>query len=147
MKNFILGASLVMVLLLLYLRSDFEREYCRVATDSVICFGNVEFFHNVAIFFVFILFFSLFTYKMPEIIFKYWWAYAKYAIPTILLLSIIINLEWHHKGTGGGFLSPIGYDEIDLAALMLLYSVFTLGSLIQIYRGWRHKKRDKINKT
>jgi len=64
--------------------------------------------------------------------FTAWWKFAKYSIPTILLLSAVINLELHH--------SPAGQWQgvFDAPALVLLYLIFTIGSVIQIVRGHRH---------
>ncbi len=100
MKNFVLGVSFVMVLLLLYLRTDFERQYCHDYTDSIICFENAGFIQGVILFFPVLLFFSLLTYKLPERIFKAWWVFAKYAIPVVIAISIYINLGLHHSPVG-----------------------------------------------
>lgn len=65
-------------------------------------------------------------------VFTAWWRFAKYAIPTVLLLSTVINLELHH--------SPAGQMQgmFDAPALGLLYFIFTIGSIIQVVRAYRN---------
>jgi hypothetical protein len=64
-----------------------------------------------------------------------WWKFARIAIPVIFVLSTLINLQLHHNS--GGFMN---LDNIfDIPALILMYSIFTIGSLIQIVRGYRAK--------
>ena len=72
---------------------------------------------------------------LPSSIYKSWWSFARIAIPVILIISTIINLQLHHR-SGGLF----NLDNIfDIPALILMYSVFIIGSLIQIYRGYYQK--------
>ena len=85
--------------------------------------------------FVFVLFFSIITYKMPERIFRAWWGFARIAVPVILLFTIVINLKLHHSP--GGWMNMDA--DVDRAAFVLMYVVFVLGSLIQIVRGYFRK--------
>lgn len=72
---------------------------------------------------------------LPSRVYKSWWSFARIAIPVILIISTIINLQLHHR-SGGLF----NLDNIfDIPALILMYSVFIIGSLIQIYRGYYQK--------
>lgn len=63
--------------------------------------------------------------------FTAWWKFAKYGIPVIFILSLAIGLELHH--------SPAGQWQgmFDAPALGLLYLIFTVGSVVQIIRGYR----------
>ncbi len=99
---------------------------CRTILDTI---------EHIFYFFLFILFFSLVTFKMKEVVFSAWWKFAQIAIPTIFLISFIISLGLHHSP--GGFFNID--NEIDVTAYFLMYSIFVIGSLIQIYRGYRRK--------
>jgi len=93
---------------------------------------------RIKAFFVFILIiflFSLLTYKLPNRIFTYWWKFARLAIPAVFFLVILINLRLHH--TPGGWMNLD--NEIDLLMIYLIYGLFTLGSVIQIVRGFWSK--------
>jgi hypothetical protein len=91
-------------------------------------FGN---YHRTFIFFHFLLFFSLATYKLPERIFTSWWQLARIGAPVVLALSFLINIELHH--------SPAGefQNMFDAPALWFLYILFSIGSIISIFVGWR----------
>lgn len=94
-------------------------------------FEYLELIFNVSLFFPFILLFSLITYFAPERVFAAWWKFAKFAIPVIFVLLLIVNLGLlHGKNDAWPAL-------IDIPALIFLYSVFTLGSIWQIWKGWR----------
>jgi len=96
---------------------------CRKTLDSI---------EHLFYFFPLILFFSLLTYKMKDSAFKAWWRFAKWAIPIIFLASFIIAQGYHHHP--GGWMN---FDSaIDLAMYIAMYSIFILGSTIQIFRGY-----------
>lgn len=86
---------------------------------------------NESIFIFFIFIFSFISYLAPERVLVSWWKFARIAIPAVFIFSLIINLELHH--------SPSGQMQgvLDAPALGMLYLIFTIGSLIQIWRGWR----------
>jgi hypothetical protein len=100
---------------------------------DIYCGSTLGEYHNVFLFFPFILFFSLITYKLPDQVFQSWWKFARIATPAILTLSFIINLELHHKPAGE--LQAI----LDFPALVLLYSIFTMGSIWQIWKGYKQR--------
>lgn len=94
----------------------------------------VEFIFNVSLFFPFILFFSLLTYKLPSHYWRRWWRFARIAIPVIFALSILINLRLHHTPSGG----LMDFDNIlDVPAHIVMYSIFVIGSIWQLYKAWR----------
>lgn len=72
---------------------------------------------------------------LPQTAFQYWWRFARIAIPIIFVLVTVINSGIHHD--------PVGelQNIFDVPALILLYSIFTLGSIIQIMRGYLQAKR------
>lgn len=102
-------------------KSDYS---CRENLD------NIE--HSTYIFFP-IFVFSLITYFAPERVFASWWKFARIAIPAILIPVLLINLEVHHNPNGDW------QDIFDVQILALLYSIFTIGSAWQIWKGWRSK--------
>ncbi len=73
-------------------------------------------------------------YFLPRSIFKSWWKFARIAIPIIFIISTIINLQFHHR-SGGLF----NMDNLfDLPILFLMYGVFIVGSLWQIWKGYKN---------
>jgi hypothetical protein len=97
---------------------------------DIYCGDGLGQFQNVFIFFPFVLFFSLLTYKLPERVFLNWWKFARISAPVVLILSFLINLELHH--------SPAGefQNMFDAPALWLMYILFSAGSMISIFVGW-----------
>ncbi len=67
---------------------------------------------------------------LPLVVFQYWWRFARYAIPLIFVLVTLINSGVHHDPTGQL------QNLFDVPALILLYAIFTLGSVVQIVRGY-----------
>lgn len=87
------------------------------------------------LFFPVFLFFSVLTYKAPEKVFIAWWKFARYTIPLVLISSIFVSLGALH--TLGGFLN---FDDlVDISSFSLIGLLFSLGSIIQIIRGYRQK--------
>jgi len=128
MKNFILALSLLGTILLYVFFNARALGLCREICSPV--FGDYQ---NIFLLFPFILIFSLLTYFMPIRVFRAWWSFAKYAIPLILVLSFIINAGFHHNPTGQW------QDIFDIPILLTLYSIFAIGSLVQIARGYFKK--------
>jgi hypothetical protein len=60
-----------------------------------------------------------------------WWEFARIAIPLILIISTLINLGFHHNS--GGFMNMD--DMFDIPVHILLYTIFVVGSIVQIVRG------------
>lgn len=116
---------------------EFFFDYRLCQRGSWICADWIDTVYNVSLFFVILVFFSLATLKMPDHVFKSWWSYARIAIPSTLLLLLYINLGLLHGSTAGslGWGSFIN-SAVDLILVSLIYFLFILGSLIQIYRGY-----------
>jgi len=85
-------------------------------------------------FFFFLLLFFLVTNKLPEKIFQSWSKFALVATPIVLGISLYINLGLHHNPKGSW------QNIFDAPALWLLYILFSMGSLVAIYVGWRKGK-------
>jgi len=99
---------------------------------EIYCGPAINKYQDVFLFFPLILFFSLLTYKMKDSAFKAWWQFAKWAIPIIFLASFIIAQGYNNHP--GDWLH-LDY-AIDLAMYIAMYSIFILGSTIQIFRGY-----------
>lgn len=74
-----------------------------------------------------------FLYFLPYRVYQKWWKFARIAIPLILIISTLINLGFHHNP--GGFMNMD--DMFDIPAHILLYTIFVVGSVVQIVRGLR----------
>jgi hypothetical protein len=101
--------------------------------DPLYRYDWFELVFNESVFALVIMPFILFTYFAPDHIFQYWWKFARIGIPVAFILSLLINLEVHH--------SPGGQweDIFDIPALILIYGAFTLGSIWQIWKGFRQR--------
>jgi len=128
----LLGISLFGSILLLIIKYT---EYVNLFRDML---GRqyLEIFFNTLIFFPFIFFFSLLTYTMSDAIFRTWWKFARWAIPTVFALVILVNLRLHH--TPGGWLNMDA--QVDLLLVGVVYGIFVLGAIISIVRGYKSKK-------
>jgi len=133
MKKKLLLIVLTGTLLLVVIRYSNLVSYFYEYHRSSFFTQNLEFIHNLFLFFPLILFFSLLTYKMPQRVFETWWRFARVAIPTIFFLSALVNLRLHHS-PGGLF----NMDNLfDLPILITLYAVFVIGSTVSIARGYK----------
>lgn len=125
-KNTILGVSLLGSVLAYLIFQSHTLDVC-----DIYCGDAIGEYHNVLLFMPFILFFSFITYFAPDRIFQSWWKFARVAAPVVLVLSFLINLELHHNPAGEM------QNIFDAPALWTLYIVFSVGSLIAVYRGYR----------
>lgn len=125
-KNSIVAVS-VLGSILAYL--IFEAKALNIC--DIYCSEATGHYHRSFIFFYFILFFSLATYFTPERIFQSWWRFTRIAAPIVLILAFVINLELHHNPAGEM------QNIFDAPALWVLYVIFSIGSLVAIYRGYR----------
>lgn len=74
---------------------------------------------------------TLFLLRSQAKVVDAWWKFARIAIPLTLIISTIINLGFHHNP--GGFMNMD--DMFDIPAHILLYTIFVVGSVVQIVRG------------
>ncbi len=65
--------------------------------------------------------------------FASWWKFSRVATPVILIATFIVNLGLHHN-PGGWFNID---DAKDMFLYFVIYGLFIIGSLIQIYRGYK----------
>ncbi len=133
MKKIVLLVSLVASGLMLVFRNTVSLNLC--GKREYDCRGVYDTLEINLYIFVFVLFFSIITYKVPERIFAAWWKFTRVALPLILILTILINLKLHHSP--GGWINTDA--DIDRTTIVLMYAIFVIGSLIQIIRGYRQK--------
>lgn len=79
--------------------------------------------------------FVVFSLKLSYSEQKKWWSTEIFFIVVVLCFSTVINSGYFHNQ--GGFYNMD--NNFDIIMLLGLYTVFTLGSLVQIYRGYRNK--------
>lgn len=91
--------------------------------------------------FSFLVVFFTFSTLRSQISFSYWWRFAKYAVPITFVCVVAINFGVLHTNTYGTFgWGGMLNQMYDIWGLSLVYSVFVVGSLIQIIRGYRAGK-------
>jgi hypothetical protein len=127
MKKIVLGLSLLTFFLMLIFMNSVELGLCNIEDYS--CRLYIDRFEKIFYLVIPVLFFSLLTYKLPVHYFTRWWNFAKYSIPIILTLSSAIYFELHHNETSQM------QDMFNAPILLSLYSIFILGSLVQIYKA------------
>ncbi len=133
MKNLVLLFSLAGILLMWISRNAVPFEICDQLDYS--CRTTFDSVENICYFFLLLFIFSVATYLMPHRAFKSWWKFARIATPLILLGSWIISLGLHHSP--GGFFNMD--NEFDLLGLFIMYAIFMIGSLVQIWRGYKSR--------
>ncbi len=130
MKKIIFFSGLFGTVILYVLFHSRETGLCKIN-----CGDWIGQYQNVFLFFPILFIFSIFTLRLDTNVFNYWWKFARVAIPIILIVSIGINLQLHHRSSG--FLNLD--DMFDIPAHILMYAIFIFGSLIQIWRGYKQK--------
>lgn len=100
---------------------------------NIYCGELIGQYQNVFLLFPFVLILSLLTFKMSNQVFVAWWKFARVSIPVILVISTLIGMQLHHNSYG-----LFNMDNLfDVPVLLLMYGIFIVGSLIQIWRGYR----------
>jgi hypothetical protein len=133
MKNLVLLFSIGGLALMWVSRNSVTFNICNQIDYS--CRTTLDKIENICFFFPFLFVFSVITYLMPARVFKSWWKFARVATPLILLGSWVISLGLHHSP--GGFFNMD--NNFDLLGLMIMYVIFVVGSLIQIWRGYQSR--------
>lgn len=126
----LLGATILILSLLDYF-GLIGKKYC-----SVTCLQNFDglgfgWFLVLTTTFIFSLLTTFISQKLNVV----WWKFARIGLPATLIISTIINMRFHHKNFGvfnmdGAF---------DLMILFVVYAIFVMGSIIQIWRGYRSR--------
>lgn len=69
--------------------------------------------------------------------FTTWWRFAKYGIPVTLILLLAINFGILRSPTQGSFgWGGLINSAVDIWAIIFVLTVFVIGSIVQIARGY-----------
>ena len=85
-----------------------------------------------------LLLFSLLTYRMRDEVFNAWISFAKWFVPVIILITLIIQSG---SGGGSGGFSGAVSGWFDAMIIGLLYIIFIIISLWKIIRAYRKTKK------
>lgn len=129
MKKIIIGISFFFLALYLVFRYSFlfglcdMTDYqCRIGTNNLMA---------VVTFAPFFFLVSLSTVYMPHYMFERWWRFAWWGGPLTIAFVMLVNAGFHH--TSGGWLNLS--TALDGVATYSAYALFSLGSLVQLYRA------------
>jgi hypothetical protein len=67
--------------------------------------------------------------------FQKWWRFAWWGGPLTIGVIMLVNAGFHH--TAGGFMNLSDMFDDDLT--LLAYIFFSVGSIVQIWRGYKSK--------
>lgn len=84
--------------------------------------------------FILIFLLSLLTYKMPDEIFRAWWNFARWWVPVIIVVTLLLN---NMSGTGGGYIG-MGQNFINFI-IGSLYAILIIVPLVNIVRAYNKK--------
>ena len=84
----------------------------------------------VLLVFPIILLSVIFTSLFKRSTYQFWWQYARIAIPVTLVSLIVVSFEIHHAVHGQW------QDLFDQLFINSILVIFTLGSVVQLLRGY-----------
>lgn len=80
-----------------------------------------------------ILLLSLITYKMRDEVFRAWWRFARWFVPVIIAVTLLLE----NAGGGGGIgISGAVSSAFDILILGILYAILIIISLIKIFNAY-----------
>lgn len=128
-KNYVLFVTAVGTVLLFLFENAKFISFC---SDNYKCIDMSIKIGRIFLIFPFILIFSLITYFAPERVFASWWKFARISIPVAFIANALLMYDMSK--------STDAFDDIVyIPVLILIYGSFTLGSVWQIWKGWRNK--------
>jgi uncharacterized membrane protein (DUF485 family) len=129
-KNVLMASSIYVLyfILLLLISIPCQSAWCHVREDSM---SVRALYALLPLALSFIL--SLITYKMREEIFRAWWNFARWMVPVIVLVTMIIQLMPSNNGFFN--LDSLVY----VFVLAPLYVILILVSLVKIMRAYGKK--------
>jgi hypothetical protein len=127
MNKFVLILSFMGTIFMVLFNNSILLGICVAGSYS--CVSSTDRLEKMSFIFALTFLFSLLTYWLPRKYFVYWWNFAKWAIPVIFLINTAIILELHHSDTGQM------QDLFDAPIMLSLYTVFIVGSVLQLYRA------------
>jgi len=135
MKYSLLAISFIgSALLLVILYTDYG-----TTLQDLVNWRVLEMGFNLLLIFPVVFFFSLLTFKLPDRIYRSWVDFAQLAIPLACFTIILVSLGFFYQPTpgSGGWLPSLN-QIVNVFFITCTLFLFTLGSLIQIYRGYIH---------
>lgn len=133
MKNIVFFLSLCAIGLTFVFRNATRLSLCEIR--DVVCKTTYNTLEISFYIFALVFLFSVITYKAPERIFTAWWNFARFAAPSIFIGSVVVSLGYFNSP--GGFFNMD--DTVDQVLLVGMYLIFSIGSVVQIIRGYRKK--------
>jgi hypothetical protein len=109
-----------------------ESSKCRIYDDSVLGWILLNFIFLIPVFL-----FSLITYKMRDEVFQAWWKFARWFVPVIMLVTLLINSQ--SRGGGMGISGAIS-SSFNLFIIGIFYAIFVITSLVKITLAYRRVK-------
>lgn len=83
-----------------------------------------------------LIFFSLFTYRMRDEVFKHWLRFAVWATPAVIIAHILVYIIFYRNG------SPDVFEKIVVVPIfILIYGSFVAISTWRIVTKWRELKK------
>ena len=76
---------------------------------------------------------TLVTYKMRDHVFRAWWNFARWWVPVIVVITLLLN----NKGSGGGYLGM--NTMFDGLIYSVLYGVLIITSIVKIVHAYGKK--------
>jgi hypothetical protein len=101
------------------------------------CRNTTELIQSAAAIFLVTFIFSLITYKLPEQVFRYWFKFAVWFVPFIIVVTTWVDT----LHSGGGWGTP---DLTSALVYILLYSVFVGISFVRIFIAWWEVKTGQV---
>jgi general stress protein CsbA len=135
-KKIVLVVSLVgtVVLLSLAFFRDTLYDYCFAEGRCWRFWNSLDGVGDLFFPILFLFLFSLITYKMRDEVFRAWWNFARWWVPVIMVVTLLLN---NASGTGGGYIG-MGQDFTSLV-LGILYATLVIVSLVKIVRAYNKK--------
>jgi hypothetical protein len=126
--------AIILLLTLAYTQSGtscYSTVWCNKLWDAINRVGEMLFI------FIPVLLFSLITYKMRDEVFQAWWKFARWFVPVIMLVTLLINSQ--SRGGGMGISGAIS-SSFNLFIIGIFYAIFVITSLVKITLAYRRVK-------
>lgn len=131
LKKIVLIGSLTIYILFLFYQYLAPKGFCD-SFNIFLCQFTMDSISGPFSFFGLLTLFSILIYNAPHKVFEKWWKFVLVSIPILLISSVFINIGLLHSNS-----SLFNLDaDFDRFSYYILYFFFTVGSFIQIIRGY-----------
>jgi hypothetical protein len=132
MKLVVLVVSIVGSSLILLRGNPVDLQLCEaVDTSCTLFYSNVW---KISIFFPFVLFFSIITYRLPVRVFNYWYTFLLGWGSLTLLVTTVVYVGYF------GFNNDVFTLGIGRLLTYTMYTIFVIGSIVSIVRGYNSNR-------